>query len=137
MKNEFKKYFALFATTLLVACGGDDGTGNEPTPGDEGEETPASSTRVSRASLEAAVPANGDIVRGEFLLGAIVDSADPVEVRFLIDGVEVGVINELPYQLGMDACDLTEGNHAYIVQIEDLDGNKDYKEQFFETAACD
>ena len=137
MNIKIEKLFVLLAATLFVAaCGGDDdGTGTEPA--DSPAEDPASSTRVDRAFLEAAVPANGDVVEGRFLLGAIVDYDQPVEVRFLLDGVEVGAVNELPYQIQMDACDLTVGNHAYIVQIEDADGNKDYTDQFFETKACD
>lgn len=134
MKNELAKLFAVAVSTLLIACGGDDGTG--PTPGDGDQEDPASTLRVDRASLAAAVPANGDVVRGEFLLGAIVDAKQAVEVRFLVDGIEVGVVNELPYQISMSACDLTVGNHAYAVMIEDEAGNSDFVEQFFE-AKCD
>ncbi len=133
MKIEFAKLFALSISTLLFACGGDDPSA--PGPGD-GDDEPATSTRIERASLEAAVPANGAVVRGDFLLGAIVDAQNPVVVRFLIDGVEVGIINEHPYQLALTSCDLTVGNHAYVVMIEDEAGNRDHAEQFFETN-CD
>ena len=133
MKNKLSKYFAVIASTLLLACGGDDP--GSPEPGDS-EDAPTSSTRVERASLEAAVPANGELVRGGFFLGAIVDSSEPVEVRFFIDAVEVAVVNELPYQVRMSACDLTAGNHAYSVEIEDQNGQRDHVQHFFE-ASCD
>lgn len=135
-KKALVKFFAVAVSTLLVACGGDTGSSTAG-PGDGVEGQPASSTRVERASLEAAVPANGQLVRGDFLLGAVVDSPDLVEVRFLVDGVEVGAVNDLPYQLDMSACDLSAGNHAYIVTIEDANGHSDYVEQFFETAPCE
>ena len=129
--KELTKLIAISITVLFAACGGgDEGTTPAPT-GDEGGDE--ASTKV--ASLEAAVPANGDIVSGDFLLGAIVDS-DAVEVRFMLDGREVGIVNEAPYQLKMNACDLSVGNHAYIVTVEDSEGNSDYVDQFFETK-CD
>ena len=134
MKNTIAKILVLSAATLLFACGEEDGSSTTVTTDSS---SPASSTRVERASLEAAVPAQGQIVRGDFLLGAIVDSADAVEVRFLLDGVEVGVVNELPYQLEMNGCELTAGNHAYIVTIEGANGESDFVEQFFEIEACD
>lgn len=68
---------------------------------------------------------------------AMVDTEVDVEVRFLVDGTEVGVVNEFPYELAMNACDLSTGNHAYAIEIEDANGNRDFAQQWFTVEGCD
>lgn len=129
----------LFVVVVLaafsIACvpEPDDGPTDAP---DDGSIEAGDETNTQPAALEAARPLDGDFVRGEFVLAAIVDAATEVEVRFLLDGREVGVVNEAPYELTMNACDLTAGNHAYTVEIVDEAGQRDFVEQWFTVEGC-
>lgn len=123
---------ALFAVALF---GCSDATSG---PGDVVTEDPGSSStepETIRASLEGALPADGDSVSGEFLVAAVLDGTN-AEVRFMIDGAEVGVVNEAPFQLKLNACDLSGGNHFFMVVVEGSDGESQHVEQWF-SSSCE
>jgi hypothetical protein len=129
--------FALaLAVVFAVGCVPETEEPTEPTDTVSTDEGSSKTTTRRTAALETAVPEDGARVSGEFLLGAIVDGEGPMEVRFMLDGREVAVVNDAPYQLSFDGCELTEGNHAYVVEVADTDGNRDYVEQWFTVEAC-
>ena len=86
-------------------------------------------------SLEGALPADGATVQGEFFVAAVVDGSD-AEVRFFLDGTEVAVINEHPYQARIDGCELSVGNHFYVVEVRSEEGVAQSVEQWFTVEAC-
>lgn len=136
---KFTHAIVLFLMVTLVGCvpESDDPSSPEPTDTVTSDDTTSTSTSRRAAALEAAVPADGEAVTGEFLFGAIVDGTDAAEVRFYVDGRELAVVNEPPYQLSFDACELSHGNHAYIVEVADARGNRDHLEQWFSVEGCD
>lgn len=129
-----KRMIALLAlSTVLAACGETDGS----EPADPTGDSTDTSKTAREASLERALPDDGSTVQGEFALEAVIDSEVDVEARFLLDGTEVAVVNQAPYSLSMSSCDLSEGNHAYIVEIVDENGHRDFAQQWFWVEGCD
>lgn len=127
----------LFVVSLIaaisIACVPEPDGPADDTPGDD---SPVDSVDVRPAALESALPLDGDVIQGEFMLTAVIDTVTEVEVRFLLDGREVGVVNESPYELLLDGCALTPGNHAYSIELIDDAGNRDFAEQWFAVEGC-
>lgn len=129
------KKIALIALMSLcvAACG--DTSGSEP---GDGTTSSVDVTETKRATLYGALPADGEVIRGgELNLIAVVESEVEAKARFLIDGAPVAEVDDAPYRITMSACELSVGNHAYIVEVTDENGNRDFVEQWFTVEGCD
>lgn len=135
--NRIVMFIALAFAVGTIGCA-DASDDSEPveTSDDTTNEDPGT-TKQRAAALESALPNDGDVIKGEFTLQAVIDSEIDVEVRFLLNGAEIGLTNESPYALDMNGCDLSVGNHAYTVEIVDEFGNRDFTEQWFTVEACE
>jgi hypothetical protein len=132
MKNERLVFFLVPALALgIVGCGE---TIEEP-EGPVVDETPT--TQYRPAALEEALPADGAVISGELVLIAHVDTDAPVEVRFMLNTWEMGVVNEAPYALELDRCELSVGNHFYVIELIDSEGHRDHIQQWFTVEPCD
>lgn len=106
-------------------------------PADDEPAAPSTSSDARPAALEEAFPADGAVVSNDLVLFVKVESLRPVEVRFMLDAQEVGVVNEAPYKLELNGCELSRGSHLYTVEVIDENGNRDFKEQWFTVDDCD
>lgn len=134
--NRIVMFIALAFAVGTIGCAeaSDD---SEPVDTSDETTTEDPGTTQRAAALESALPNDGDVVQGEFTLQAVIDSEVDVEVRFLLNGAEIGLTNESPFAIDMNGCDLSVGNHAYTVEIVDALGNRDFVEQWFAVEACE
>lgn len=103
----------------------------------EWETADGPSAPVRAAALTAAMPEDGAVVSGAVILAAEVDSEGPVEVEFMLDARRIARLDAPPYELELDGCELSAGNHAFVVEIRDAAGNRDYLQQWFSVEACE
>ena len=135
MKIERLVMFIVVAATFAFAGCVENPVYDPTAPGDGEASIPSSEPRP--AALEEAFPQDGAIVTDELVLFARVDAVQPVEVRFLLDADEVGVVNELPYRVRLNGCELSPGNHLYTIEVVDDEGNRDFREQWFTVQGCE
>ena len=107
-----------------------------PTTGDVTYDTSSETSSDQRvAALQDASPSDGSVVVGEFVLAAVVNG--DATVRFILNGRQVAELDTPPYQVGMDGCDMSSGNHFFVVELEGANGDIQDREQWFTVEACE
>jgi hypothetical protein len=64
----------------------------------------------------------GDSVDSALTVTAQVTGGTPTDVRFLIDGTELGVATVAPYQINLEPAALAQGDHTLRVEAMDANG---------------
>ena len=106
----------LAATAVFFGCGGSGNSGNrQPTPPPPDTTAPTVSTVV--------VPAGSTVNRIVTLSATASDNVAVTEVRFFVDGVQIGSDTVAPYSMDWDTSGETDGDHMIHAEAVDAAGN--------------
>ncbi len=104
---------ALLPIALGACSSGGGGGGNPPPPADT---TPPTVSAV-------AVPAGSSLNRVVTLTATASDAGGVAEVRFLVDGAQVGTDTTSPYSFDWDTSTVADGQYALRAEARDQAGN--------------
>ena len=114
MPTSYTRYFAFLLPLLLTACGGGGSDAPPPTP-------PVDSTPPTVSAVT--VPAGSSVNRVVSLSATASDAGGISEVRFLVDGAQVGSDTTAPYTFDWDTSALADGQYALTAEAVDTAGN--------------
>ena len=111
----YTRFLVFLLPIVLAACGGGGGGGGTPTP------TPVDTTPPT---VSAVTVPPGSSVNRVITLAATADDASGIsEVRFLVDGAEVGSDTTAPYSFDWDTSTVADGQYALRAEALDQAGN--------------
>jgi len=96
----------------LAACGGN---GSD----DSGQQPPPDTTSPSVSAVEAPARINRSVT----LSVTASDNVGVTEVRFFVDGTEIGSVSSAPFSIEWDTSGETDGDHVLTAEAEDAAGN--------------
>ena len=102
MPTSYTRYFAFLLPLLLTACGGGGSDAPPPTP-------PVDSTPPTVSAVT--VPAGSSVNRIVSLSATASDAGGISEVRFLVDGAQVGSDTTAPYTFDWDTSTVADGQY--------------------------
>lgn len=107
------RFFAILLPFVLVACGGSGSDSPPPAPVDT---TPPTVSAVT-------VPAGSTLNRTVSLSATASDAGGISEVRFLVDGTQVGTATTAPYTFDWDTSTVADGQYVLRAEAVDQAGN--------------
>lgn len=106
-------FFPVVMLAILAACGGSGGSSQQPMP------EPEDTTAPTISAVEAPATVN----RTATLSVTANDNVGVAEVRFFVDGAELGSVTSAPYSIEWDTSGEEEGDHVLTAEAEDAAGN--------------
>lgn len=111
--TSYTRFLAFLLPIVLTACGGGGGGGTPPPPVDN---TPPTVSAVT-------VPPGSSVNRVVTLAATADDASGISEVRFLVDGAQVGSDTTAPYSFDWDTSTVADGQYALRAEALDQAGN--------------
>ena len=112
----FNGLTTVFVLAAMSACGGGGGNNNQMNNPPPPDTTPPT---VSAAT----VPPGSSVNRVITLSATATDAGGVTEVRFLVDGTQVGADTTSPYSVDWDTSTVADGDHTVRVDATDAAGN--------------
>jgi hypothetical protein len=113
LPTSYTRFFAILLPIVLTACGGGGSDAPPPPPADT---TPPTVSAVT-------VPAGSSVNRIVPLSATANDAGGVSEVRFLVDGTQVGSDATSPYTFDWDTSTVADGQYTLRAEAVDQSGN--------------